>query len=144
VSRGKPRRLAVGDEERRAQSSGLCPGVRRTFLRGLVGMELCVGGGAREKEEAVGVRFGSWMGERIGGGIRPAVPCGFPPDAGGRGGAPVPPEARCAEFKAGKGGGGARFEEVRCAEFGAGKEEGGETEEERVKVGTVGVLSSSP
>jgi hypothetical protein len=133
--------LAVGDEERRAQSRGLWPGVRRTFFRGLVGMELCVGGGAREKDEFVGVRFGSWMGERIGGGIRPAVPWGLA--AGRRGGAPAPPEARCAEFKAGNEGGGARFEEARCAEFGAGKDEDGEEEGERAKAGTVGVLSSS-
>jgi hypothetical protein len=104
-------------------------------------MELCVGGGAREKDEFVGVRFGSWMGERIGGGIRPAVPWGLA--AGRRGGAPAPPEARCAEFKAGKEGGGARFEEARCAEFGAGKDEDGEEEGERAKAGTVGVLSSS-
>ena len=56
---GRPRRFAEGEEERRAQSRGLCPGVKRTFFRGLVGIEVCVGGGARLKDPCVGVRFGS-------------------------------------------------------------------------------------
>ena len=59
--------------------------------------------------------------------------------AGRRGGAFVPrEEALCAEFAAGKEGGGAR-EEARWGELSAGNE----GVEERVKVGTVGVLSSS-
>jgi hypothetical protein len=107
----------------------------------LVGIAECVGGGASEIEEFVGVRLGSWIGERMGGDIKPAVPRGLGVGrAPSRGGAPVPPEALCAEFRAGKEGGGARFEEARCAEFKEGKVG---AEEERVKVGTVGVLSSS-
>lgn len=134
--------MAEGEEVRRAQSKGEWPGVRRTFFRGLVGIAECVGGGANENEDFVGVRLGSWIGERMGGDIRPAVPWGLSVGrAPSRGGAPVPPEALCAEFRAGKEGGGARFEEVRCAEFREGK---GGADEERVKVGTVGVLSSSP
>jgi len=135
VSGGNPRRFADGDEERRAQSSGLWPGVSSTFLRGLEGTEVCVGGGAREKVAFVGVRLGSWIGERMGGDIRPWVL-----GAGRRGGAFVPreEEARCAEFGAGKEGGAARVE-ARCGELSAGNE----GVEERVKVGTVGVWSSS-
>lgn len=133
----------MGEEDRRAQSRGLWPGVKSTFLRGLVGIEVCVGGGAREKEVVVGVRFGSWIGERIGGDMRPAVPWGLGVGrAPRRGGRLAPPEARWAEFGAGKEGGGARFEDARCAELREGKEGAG-GEEERVKVGTVGVLSSS-
>ena len=71
VSGGKPRKFAEGDTASRAQSSGLWPGVSWTFLRGFEGMALCVGGGAREKEAVVGVRLGSWMGERSGGDVRP-------------------------------------------------------------------------
>lgn len=69
---GKPRKLAVGEAVSRAQSNGEWPGERSTFLRGFVGMELCVGGKARdedEKVEPVGVRLG--CGERIGGEINP-------------------------------------------------------------------------
>jgi hypothetical protein len=55
--------LAEGDDERYAQSRGLWPGVSRTLRRGLVGMELCVGGGVRD--EVGGPRFGS--GGRMGG-----------------------------------------------------------------------------
>jgi hypothetical protein len=88
----------VVEEERRAQSSGEWPGVRRTLRLGLLGIEECVGGGAREKEdeeEGAGRRFG--RGERDGGG-------GIREDAGTglrRGGARVPPDARWAEFIAG-------------------------------------------
>lgn len=79
VDGGSPRRLACGSLVRRAQSRGEWPGVRRTFLRGLEGMEVCVGGGVREEEggevderlEEAGVRFGS--GPRGGGDIRDAV-----------------------------------------------------------------------
>jgi hypothetical protein len=46
----------VGEEVRRAQSRGEWPGVRRTFLRGLAGIEVCVGGGARPED--IGFRFG--------------------------------------------------------------------------------------
>jgi hypothetical protein len=99
VEGGNPRRLDVGLEERRAQSNGEWPGDRTTFLRGLVGMELWVGGGARlAKEEEVGVRFG--RGERMGGDMRPEegwrVGMGF-----NRGGPRTPPEALCIEFAAG-------------------------------------------
>jgi hypothetical protein len=54
--------------ERCAQSRGEWPGVRRTFLEGLAGMEECVGGSIREEprdEEPMGDRFG--RGERMGG-----------------------------------------------------------------------------
>jgi hypothetical protein len=105
----------------------------------LVGIAECVGGGAKEKEEFVGVRFGSWTGERMGGDIKFEEEEGV--SAGRRGGAPGPPEARWAEFGAGNEGGGARFEEVLCAELREGKLG---VEVERVKVGTVGVLSSPP
>jgi hypothetical protein len=130
--------LAVGEEDMRAQSRGEWPGVRRTFFRGFVGMEVCVGGGAREKVLAVGVRFGSCTGERERGDIRP---WGFVGRAERRGGAPVPPWALCAELAAGNCEVGVRVPLARWAEFAAGKEGAG-GEEERVKVGTVGVLSS--
>lgn len=77
----------------------------RTLRFGLLGTDECVGGGAREKEpdevDGGGRRFG--RGERDGGGIRL--------DGGGgtglrRGGARAPPDARWAEFMAGKEGGG--------------------------------------
>jgi hypothetical protein len=97
VEGGNPRRLDVGLEERRAQSNGEWPGDRTTFLRGLVGMELWVGGGARLAKEE-GVRFG--RGERMGGDMRPEegwrVGMGF-----NRGGPRTPPEALCIEFAAG-------------------------------------------
>lgn len=100
-----------------------------------------MGGGANEKEEFVGVRLGSWTGERMGGDIRFEEEEEEGVSAGRRGGAPGPPEARWAEFGAGNEGGGKRFEEVLWAELREGKLG---VEEERVKVGTVGVLSSSP
>lgn len=71
---GSPRRLAVGEEERRAQSRGEWPGVRRTLRRGLMGMEVCVGGGRREPEEGCeegGPRFGT--GHRVGGAMSPGL-----------------------------------------------------------------------
>lgn len=75
--------------------------MRRTFRRGLVGTELCVGGGAREDErEAGGPRLG--RGERMGGGINPAPPEGMGWTAFRRGGPCTPPEALCAELSAGK------------------------------------------
>jgi hypothetical protein len=62
----------LGEEVSRAQSRGEWPGVSKTFLRGLVGMEVCVGGRASEEELFDGERFG--RGERMGGGaIRPAA-----------------------------------------------------------------------
>ena len=132
--------MAVGEEDTRAQSRGEWPGVKRTFFLGFVGMELCVGGGAREKEFAVGVRLGSCTGERRGGAMRPADLVGM---AERRGGAPVPPAARCAELRAGNWLiVGVLVPLALCAEFAAGKEGAG-GEEERVKVGTVGVFSSS-
>jgi len=42
-----PRKSAVGWLARRAQSKGEWPGSRVTFRLGFVGLELCVGGGAR-------------------------------------------------------------------------------------------------
>lgn len=113
VPGGRPERLAVGEEERRAQSRGLWLGVRRTFFRGLDGMALWVGGGARELvAEEVGERFGSGEGRADGGGMRDVVGVAFR-----RGG----PRARCAEFADGKEGGGIAL----CAEFAAGKDGGG-------------------
>jgi len=96
--------LAFGEEVRRAQSRGEWPGVRSTFSRGLVGIELCVGGRAREELDfEVGERFG--RGERRGGDMRLSegwrVGTGF-----NLGGPRLPPEARCAEFAAGKEGAG--------------------------------------
>lgn len=127
----------MGEEERRAQSRGEWPGVRRTFFRGFVGMAECVGGGAREKELVVGVRLGSWTGERGGGAIRPE---GLDVGRGdSRGGAPAPPVVLCAELEGGKMGGAARVPLARCAEFAAGKDGAG-GEEVRVKVGAVGVF----
>lgn len=88
------------EDERRAQSSGEWPGVRRTLRLGLLGIEECVGGGAREKEDeekegGAGRRFG--RGERDGGGdIREDAGTGLR-----RGGARAPPDARWAEFIAG-------------------------------------------
>lgn len=69
MSTGRPRRFAVGEEERRAQSKGEWPGVRRTFRRGFVGMDVCVGGGAREEEVLGGPRLG--RGDRVGGAMSP-------------------------------------------------------------------------
>lgn len=74
---GRPRRFALGEEARRAQSRGEWPGVRRTFLRGLEGGAECVGGSVRD-EELVVVEGGPRLGrreEREGGAIRPAC-CG--------------------------------------------------------------------
>jgi hypothetical protein len=100
--------LTDGELQRRAQSRGEWPGVRRTLRRGLAGMELCVGGRAREDDEAEeeedgGPRFG--RGERGGSVSSPAVPGpGGGCRVGRRGGARAPPDARCAEFAAGKDG----------------------------------------
>lgn len=115
---GSPRKFAVREEERCAQSRGLCPGVKRTFLEGLEGMEVCVGGGASPKEELGGVRFGT----------------------GPREGTERPRVLKLLVFGEGRGGGGIKFEaggngfrsggcgdglEARCAELNAGNEGGG-------------------
>ena len=100
------------DEERRAQSRGEWPGVRSTLRLGLLGMDVCVGGGAREneeeEEEGWGRRLGS--GEREGGGIRV--------DAGTtglrRGGARAPPDARWAELRAGNEGAGGESSSLKA------------------------------
>lgn len=82
--------MTEGEEVSRAQSSGECPGVKRTFRRGLAGMPVCVGGGAREEDG--GPRLG--RGERMGGAMRPGeVGVEFK-----RGGPLMPPETRWAEF----------------------------------------------
>lgn len=60
---GRPRRSDVGDWARRAQSIGEWPGVNFTCLEGLVGIEECVGGGARV--EVPGARLGTGR-ERFG------------------------------------------------------------------------------
>lgn len=63
-------------EVRRAQSRGEWLGVRRTFLEGLLGMELCVGGGKRDDVEdwvVGGPRLGSEERGMEGGGIRPGA-----------------------------------------------------------------------
>lgn len=75
----------------------------RTLRRGLVGMVVCVGGGARDDPEREGgPRFG--RGARRGGGISPP-----PETCGWRAGMEfsrcrpwTPPEALCAELSAGK------------------------------------------
>lgn len=93
---GRPRKLAVGEEARRAQSRGECPGSSWTFRRGFAGIEECVAGGRSDDDEAPGgPRLG--RGERRGGAISPALGWGLR-----RGGPRVPPDARCAEFSAGK------------------------------------------
>lgn len=112
--------------EWRAQSRGLWFGVRRTFFRGLEGMELWDGGGARLVE--VGERFGRGEG-RGGGAIRFVVGVAFRRGgpralcaefAAGNEGGGMLPDALCAEAEAGKEGGDMLFE-ARCAEFVAGK-----------------------
>lgn len=86
-------------------------GVSWTFLRGLAGIELCVGGGASELVFEAGERFGRGpprfgSGEGRGGGaMREDVCAGMAFRRGGWG-PRMPPDARCAEFKAGKEGGG--------------------------------------
>jgi len=83
--------LTEGEDVRRAQSSGECPGVRRTLRRGLAGMLVCVGGGARDEVDG-GPRLG--RGERIGGAMRPGEA-----GVGSRRGGPwIPPDTRWAEF----------------------------------------------
>ena len=62
VESGTPRRFAFGASDNFAQSRGECPGVSPTFNLGLGGIELWVGGGAREK---LPPRFGA--GDRDGG-----------------------------------------------------------------------------
>lgn len=117
---GRPRRLAVGEDERRAQSRGEWPGVRSTARRGLAGGVVCVGGGASPLEG--GRRFG--RGEREFGRVRLDVGCGCSLRVGG-------PRARCAELAAGKRGTGGRDGgEVCLFEDGAFK----------VNVGAVGVV----
>lgn len=73
---GRLRRSAVGEEESRAQSSGEWPCVKTTWREGLVGLLLCVGGGARveepgcrgwEREGKGDERLFSGRGERVGG-----------------------------------------------------------------------------
>jgi len=84
--------LTSGDEVKRAQSRGECPGVRSTFFRGLVGIEECVGGNVREEEVDVGARFG--RGERLGGAMRPGAACWKLGTWFDRGGPRTPPKAR--------------------------------------------------
>lgn len=106
--------MALGEDERRAQSSGEWPGVSCTFLRGLVGGAEWVGGGARPPVGVLllgfGVRFGSGR-VREGGSMRPADREGE--DGGGgvgrgfrRGGPGGMLDALWAEFMAGNEGGG--------------------------------------
>lgn len=82
-------------------------------MRGLVGMAVCVGGGARENDTGVleegGLRFGS--GPREGGSMRPGFETGVVVGGGvgrafRRGGAWGVEEVRWAELRAGKEGGG--------------------------------------
>lgn len=125
----------MGEEERRAQSNGECPGVNWTFLRGFVGTAEWEGGGAREE----GPRLGS--GPR-GGAMREDWEVR---ETGGRRcGAWVPPDALCAELTAGKEGARGPLE-ARCAELRAGNEGAGSWSSElgaRVKVGA-GVFGPS-
>lgn len=53
---GSPRRSDVGEDDSRAQSRGLWPGVSVTCLEGFLGLVLCVGGGARDDAEGGGRR----------------------------------------------------------------------------------------
>lgn len=118
---GRFRRLDVGEVVRRAQSRGEWLGGRSTFLLGLRGMVVWVGGGARECEAAdrVELRFGRGLGERLGSGPRgceDAVREDGDERVGGRGAALAPPDVRWAEFMAGKegisGSGSGEVEEV--------------------------------
>lgn len=89
-------------EVRRAQSRGEWLGVSWTFRRGLVGMEVWVGGSAREF--VGGVRFGA--GERFGRGEGRGGGAMRVEGALRRGGPRMPPVARWAELRAGKEGAG--------------------------------------
>ena len=83
----------------------------RTLRRGLVGMDEWVGGGAREEEvDGVGTRFG--RGEREGGGMR------LDGTVERRGGPRTPPDARWAEFTAGKEGAGGESSRLRQGTWG--------------------------
>lgn len=72
VPGGRPERDAVV-EHRRAQSRGECPGVKRTFLWGLDGGAVCVGGGVSPIDVEGGPRLGSGEG-RGGGAIKYPFP----------------------------------------------------------------------
>lgn len=134
---GRPERLAAGEEDRRAQSKGECPGSSSTFLRDFDAGAFGVGGGPSELE---GPRFGNGEG-RTGGGINE--------EAVGvnRAGPRAGPDARCAEFAAGKTGKGTMLSdmakregpEARCAELTAGKDGGGMLSLKE-KLGMLGVL----
>jgi hypothetical protein len=79
--------------------------VSRTLREGLLGMDVCVGGGAREDDvEEGGRRFG--RGERDGGGGMREEDGERDGSGARRGGARAPPNARWAEFAAGKDGAG--------------------------------------
>lgn len=158
--------MALGEEVSRAQSSGEWPGVSCTFLRGLVGIALWVGGGASENVDGEELLA---PGPRLGRGPRgPDDACPMLRNAGWactvacRGG-PSPPEARWAELSAGnagavgsssllmlgmlgmRGGGMASRSDARCAEL-ATADEAGDAGEERVdaeKVGTAGRLPAA-
>jgi hypothetical protein len=88
--------LEDGEDVRRAQSRGEWFGRRRTFFDGLDGGAVCVGGG---KSEFGGVREGTE--ERLGRGSE-RLGVGSDEGAPRRGGPVTPPDARCAEFMAGK------------------------------------------
>lgn len=123
----------MGELDSFAQSRGEWPGVSRTFLRGLAGMEVCVGGGAREDDAVAGVRFGIGRGPRLGGGGIMPCDCTGCVNAGtgfSRGGArpPEPVEALWAEFAAGKEGAGRVSISSSCP---------------KAKDGTVGVVGDS-
>lgn len=118
---------------KRAQSRGEWLGVSCTFFEGFVGMAECVGGGNREEDacDVGGPRLGRDERGTLGGAMSPPPPP--PPTAGSRGGALLPPLARCAELRAGKAARRGcevfalvvveRFPAL-CAEFAAGKRGG--------------------
>lgn len=139
-------RFAVGLLVNVAQSNGECPGVSSTFFRGLAGMDVWLGGGARPDDG--GPRFGN--GARDGGAGSEDALLGSLIERSGasrcgaglrRGICPAPPPARCAEFMAGKegteqssssgavevkiGGAGARGEGVTAGFEGALRKDGG-------------------
>lgn len=110
----------MGEEDSSAQSRGECPAVSRTLRRGLVGIAVWVGGGARDEHRDGGPRCGRE--DRSGGGSSPAdlLACGCRVGVTfSRGGPCRPPEALWAELRAGKEGIEGLAEEVASVKDGA-------------------------
>lgn len=138
---GRPRRSDVGDWARRAQSIGEWPGVSFTCLEGLVGIEECVGGGARVEVPGARLgtgreRFGEGAGEgrreepfldagaRVG--MRRACVAGSGGGAIAEGDGPTIAEDAGARGGGGGGGGGMRSDAAGCLTAGGGGGGGGD------------------